>query len=203
MLTFNEELHEYRWNGVIVPSVTTLINEWIKVTIQGTDYHVNRFTGTVVPSYLMEEGAEKGKDLHDGAELILKGGIDWYALDPDYVKPLQQFEKFLSDFDIHPLYAEYRFYHPKMGYAGTIDIIAIIEKALSFIDIKTGLCETVGIQTSAYEAGYCAQEKYIGRTARYALWLPKTGNKYKFEKLNDPGDFDKFKACMMLKGAFK
>jgi hypothetical protein len=203
MLTFDESTHSYFWNGKKVPSVTGIINEWVQITIAGTRYHVNRYTGTVVASYLMEEGAAKGKDLHKGAELILKGGIDWYALDPDYVKPLHQFEKFLSDFDIRPLYTEYRFYHPKYGYCGTIDLIAIIEKALAFIDIKTGLCETVGIQTSAYEAGYCAQEKYIGRTARYALWLPKAGNKYKFEKLTDPNDFDKFKACMMLKGAFK
>lgn len=203
MLTFNEELHEYRWNGKVVPSVTSIINEFLKVTIQGTDYHINRFTGTVVPSYLMEEGAEKGKDIHKGTQIILQGGIDWNSLSEEYTPPLKQFEKFLSDRNIQPLYTEFQFYHPRYGYAGTIDIIAIIEKALAFIDIKTGECPTVGWQTSAYEKGYCAQEKYTGRTARFALWLPKNGLKYKFEKLTNENDFEMFKACLMLKGAMK
>ena len=203
MLTFNEELHEYRWNGVIVPSVTTLINEFLKVNINGSDWHINRFTGAVIPSYLMEEGAAKGRDLHFGCECILKGGLDWNALDPEYVDPLKQFEKWLKDFSIEPLYVETRFFHPKYKYAGTIDIIAVIEKALAFIDLKTGLCDTVGPQTHAYEKGWCAENKYIGRTARYTLWLPKKGDKYKFEKLTNESDFEFFKACLIQKGFVK
>lgn len=203
MLTFNEEKHEYRWNGVIVPSVTGIINEFLKVNINGSDWHINRFTGAVIPSYLMEEGAAKGKDLHYGAELILKGGIDWKSLDPEYLPPLQQFEKWLKDFNVDPLYVETRFFHTRYHYAGTIDIIAMIKKALAFIDIKTGLCDTVGPQTMAYENGYCNQEKYTGRTARYALWLPKKGDKYKFEQLTNPSDFDFFKACLIQKGYVK
>jgi hypothetical protein len=203
MLTFDESTHTYRWNGVIVPSVTGIIKEFIKVTINGSDWYVNRFTGAVIPSYLMEEGAEKGKDLHKGCQLILQGGIDWNTLSDEYIDPLIQFEKFLSDFSIQPLYTEFMFYHPRYGYAGTIDIIAIIEKALTFIDIKTGECSTVGWQTSAYEKSFCAQEKYTGRTARFALWLPKNGLKYKFEKLTNENDFEMFKACLMLNGACK
>ena len=200
MLTFDEATHTYRWNGVKVPSVTGLINEWLQITISGSQYHVNRFSGVVVPSYLMQEGAAKGKDLHKGSELILKGGLDWNALDPEYEPPLRQFQKWLDDCQIQPLYTEYRFYHPKYHYCGCIDVVAMVEKALAFIDIKTGECSTVDIQLSAYEAGYCAQERYIGRTARYALWLPKKGEKYKFEKIKDDNSFEKFKALMILKG---
>lgn len=203
MLTFDETTHTYFWNGAKVPSVTQCINEFQQVTINGSQYHINRYTGAVVPSYLMEQGAEDGKNIHRGAELILHGGIDWNVLDPDYVAPLRQFEKWLSDFDIQPLYTEFRVYHPKFGYAGTLDIVALIEKALAFIDIKSGLCNTVSWQLSAYEAAYCAQEKYIGRTMRYALWLPKDGSPYKFEPITGQNDFEKFKACMILKGTAK
>jgi len=202
MLTFDEATHTYRWNNVIVPSVTGIINEFQQITINGSQYHVNRYTGAVIPSYLMEEGAAKGKDIHKGCELILQGGIDWNALDPEYVDPLRQFEKWLSDFNINPFYTEFQFYHPKFHYAGTIDIIAIIDKTLSFIDIKTGECSTVSWQLSAYESGYCAHERYVGRTARYALWLPKSGDKYKFEKMIDTNGFECFKACMILKGEY-
>jgi hypothetical protein len=203
MLTFNEELHEYRWNGKVVPSVTGLINEWLKVTINGSDWHINRFTGAVIPSYLMDEGAEKGKDLHFGAECILKGGLDWNALDPEYEPPLKMFQKWLDDVKPQILYSEYRFYHKRYGYAGCVDVVAVIEKALSIVDLKTGEAGLVGPQSAAYLEGYISQEKYIGRTARYCLHLPKDGSNYKFEKLTNENDFEMFKACLMLKGVGK
>jgi hypothetical protein len=200
MLTFDESTHTYYWNNNPVPSVTKIINEFLQVTINGSQYHINRYSGVVIPSYLMEEGAAKGKDLHYGAELILKGGIDWNALDPDYVPPLRQFEKFLSDFDIRPLYTEYRFYHPKMKFCGTIDLLAVINGVISIVDFKTGIESfTVGLQTSAYREGYCSQEKYLGKIDRYVLYLPKDGSSYKFKRLNDESDLNKFKACMILK----
>jgi hypothetical protein len=200
MLTFDEKEHIYRWNGVIVPGVTTIIGEWVKIVIGGERYHVNKFTGVVIPSRVMEEAGAKGTDLHKGSQLILQGGIDWNSLVPEYIGPLRQFEKFLSDFDIKPLYTELPFYHPKYGYAGTIDIIATYQKALAFIDIKTGESSTVGPQVAAYERGHCAQDRYIGRTTRYALWLPKDGSSYKFEQLTKENDFEFFKACLMQKG---
>jgi len=204
MLTFNPENHEYRKeNGDVVTSVTQVINEWIKVTIGGERWHVNRFTGAAIPSRKMEEGAAKGSDLHLGCQLILQGGIDWDSLADEYVKPLKQFEQWLKDFSIEPLYSELMVYNSRMGYAGIIDIVAPIDRALGFTDIKTGDCDTVGPQTIAYEKAYCDQEKYIGRTARYALWLPKSGASYKFEKLANEGDWDFFKSCLFQKGYLK
>jgi len=175
-----------------------LINEFLKVNINGSDWHINRFTGAVIQSYLMEEGAEKGKDLHKGCELILQGGLDWDSLDIEYVAPLQQFKKWLIDFHIEPLYVESMFYNPKLGYAGTIDLIAVIDKVLSIVDFKTGECSTVDIQLSAYKEGWTAQEKYYGKVDKYALWLPKNGNQPKLEKIT-VDSFQDFKACMILK----
>jgi ATP-dependent exoDNAse (exonuclease V) beta subunit len=159
---------------------------------------VNRFTGAVIPSYLMEEGAEKGKDLHKGCQLLLQGGLDWDSLDIEYVAPLQQFEKWLKQFQIEPLYTETMFYHPKMNYCGTIDLIAVVDKVLSIVDFKTGECSTVDIQLSAYKEGWTAQEKYYGKVDKYALWLPKNGNQPKLEKIT-VDSFQDFKACMILK----
>jgi hypothetical protein len=200
MLTFNTALHEYKKLGKTVPSVTQVINEWLKVAIGGEKWHVNRFTGVAIPSRKMDEGAAKGADLHKGCNLILQGGIDWDSLAEEYVPPLRQFEQWLKDFDIQPLYSELMVYNSRMGYAGTIDLVVPIDKALAFIDIKTGECGTVGPQLAAYEKAYCDQEKYVGRTARYALWLPKSGKPYKFEKLTNEGDWDFFKSCLFQKG---
>ena len=152
----------------------------------------------------MIEGSAKGRDIHKGMELILHGGIDYQSLANEYTAPLKNFEQWLSDCKISPLYTEYRFYHPKLGYAGTIDLIAIVNGVLSIVDFKTGIESfAVGLQTAAYREGYCSQEKYLGKIDRYVLYLPKDGSSYKFKRLNDESDLNKFRACMMLKGTFK
>lgn len=199
-IKFSESDHVYTVDGKVTPSVTQALNEWVKVTINGERWHINRFSGAAIPSRKMEEGAAKGQDIHAGANLILQGGIDWDSLAEEYVGPLKQFEQWLKDFGIEPLYSELMVYNSKMGYAGTIDLVAPIDKALGLIDFKTGDCGTVGPQLSAYEKAYCDQEKYVGRTARYALWLPKSGKPYKFEKLTNEGDWDFFKSCLFQKG---
>lgn len=207
MLTFDPEKHQYQWNGQPVQGVTSILNEWLKVTIAGERYHVNRFSGVAIPSWKMEEAGQAGTDIHKGCQLIIQGGVDWSALAPEYVAPLRQFDKFLAEIKPNILYSEAPIYHPKHHYAGTVDIIAMIGKALCFIDIKTGDSSTVGPQLSAYERGWTAYDKYIGRTERYALWLPKDGSPYKFEQLKNEFDWDFFKTCMFqnsyLKGAKK
>jgi hypothetical protein len=203
MLTFDAESHSYFWNGVKAPGVTSILQEWVHVTVGTERYHVNRFSGVAIPSWKMEEASAKGKDIHLGAQLILQGGIDWEGLAEEYVAPLRQFEKWLAECQPNVLYTETAFYHPKLGYAGTIDIIAEIRKALAFIDIKTGASDTVGPQVAAYERGWCAENRYLGRVERYTLWLPKDGSSYNFEKLNNPLDFDFFKSCLFQRNFLK
>jgi len=205
MLTFNPETHEYRKeNGDVVPSVTQIINEWIKVTIGGERWHINRFTGAAIPSRKMEEGAAKGSDLHKGAQLILQGGIDWASLADEYVKPLKQFEQWLKDFQPEALYTEAKVYHPRYNYAGMIDLVMVLDKKLFIVDIKTGgYSRCAGLQLAAYLEGWVTQEKYTGRTARAVLSLPKDGSSYKFEEITGDNDFNLFRACLLLKGALK
>lgn len=201
MLKFDESTHTYRWKGVKVPGVTSILADFIKVEISGVKYHVNRNTGQVISSSVMEEAAAKGKDIHLGSQLIAQGGIDWDALDGMYTGPLRQFEKWLEDYNPQILFTEAPFYSERYGYAGTIDLIANVPrigKALCFIDIKTGGCDSVGPQTSAYEAGWCEHNKYKAGTQRWVLKIPKNGDPYKFERLTGKQDFDYFKSCLFI-----
>lgn len=198
MLTFDETTHTYHWNGAKVPGVTSILREWIQITVgvAGSRFHVNRYSGLTIPSEVMEEASAKGKDLHRGCQLILQEGLDWEALPSEYLAPLQQFEKWQEEFRPEVLFTEVPVFHPKYQYAGTVDIIAVIDGILHIIDIKTGASSSVGPQTAAYEKAWLAQEKYLRRSKRAALWLPKDGSPYKFQPLSNVGDFDFFKVCL-------
>jgi hypothetical protein len=119
------------------------------------------------------------------------------------VGPLRQFEKWFDLFKPQILYTEAPFYSKRFNYAGTIDIVAMIAKALCFIDIKTGESKSVGPQLAAYEWGWCEQERYTGKTERWALWLPKDGSPYKFQKITGRNDLDYFKACLFQHNYWK
>jgi hypothetical protein len=195
-LNFNPVDHSYWYNGKRVPSVTGILGDFIKVDIAGVQYHIGRNSGAVIPSEVMEAAAAKGTDIHAGCELIANGKLDWSALDGMYTGPLLQFEKWKSEHKPAIMFTEAPFYSVRYGYAGTIDIIAQIGKSLCFIDIKTGASSSVGPQLAAYEAGWCEHNKYRGKTERWALWIPKNGDPYKFERLTGKQDFDYFKACL-------
>lgn len=198
MLTFDELSHTYKWNGSIVPGVTTILADFIKVEIAGERYHVGRNSGAVIRSDVMEAAATKGTDIHAGCSIIIQGGVDWSALDGAYVGPLREFEKWLSDWKPQVMFTECPFYSERYGYAGTIDIIAMIRNKLCFIDIKTGESDSVGPQLAAYQNGWCEQEKYRPSTERWVLKIPKNGDPYKFAKLDGTLDFDYFKACLFV-----
>lgn len=198
MLTFNEDLHEYRQDGFVIPSVTAILADYMKVNIGGYDYHVNRHTGQAIPSSVMEEAAAKGTDIHKCCQFINQGGLDWDALDPLYQKPAKEYERWLSLYSPKIIGCEVMVYSVRYGFAGTIDIVAEFQGLRWIIDIKTGASCSVGAQTAAYLQAYCEQEKYHGLTARGVLWLPKDGKPHKFERLTDKGDFDYFKACLAV-----
>lgn len=203
MLTFDEESHTYYWNGTKVPGVTTILADFIQVMILDTPFHIGRNSGAVIPSQIMNAAAAKGTDIHKGCELIANGGIDWDALDGAYVGPLREFEKWMEDYKPTIMFTEASFYSERYGYAGTIDIVAQIGGKLCFIDIKTGASDSVGPQLAAYDVGWREHNKYRGITQRWALWIPKDGSKYRFERLTGEQDFDYFRACLFCHNYLK
>ena len=194
MLTFNEDLHAYYWDGKEVPGTTRILGDYLQVTIGGFRWHINRHTGQAIPSEVMEEAAAKGHDIHLACQFINQGGLDWDALDPLYQKPAKEYERWLSLYNPKIIGCEVMVYSVRYGFAGTIDIVCIINGVLWIIDIKTGASCSVGPQTAAYLQAYCEQEKYHGLTARGVLWLPKDGGKHKFERLDKREDWNLFLA---------
>lgn len=187
MLTFNPDTHEYRWKDRIVPSVTQIIGEWIRV--KGADYYLNVFDGNIIPATRFEQAGDFGRAIHKACGLIITKTLDWNSLDPSLIPALQQFKIWLEDFSVEIIHTEKIIYSEKDDLAGTADIICKIKKVMSIVEIKTPkINRMVGVQTSGYERLFRASEKYRGIIKRYELILPKNGSQYKFTPLTNNQD---------------
>ena len=209
-LSFTEDTHEYRWGDHVVPSVTGIIGELRKVTLGRYEYFVNVFTSNVIDAETIRAAGDTGTAIHKACGIILEHGhdaLDWDGLDPDLIPPLQQFEKWMEDWEPEIILVETPMYSKKYGYAGTSDIIARIprlKKKVAVTDIKTGAFSMVGPQTSAYTQLYKEEYKDKSSIERAVLHLPKDGSDYTYKVLeNHASDWNFFKARLAQHGYLK
>ena len=138
MLTFNEELHEYRLDGVVIPSVTTIISA---VGLYEFDY---------VSSETLEVAAERGTIIHRCIEWYEQGQLDESSIDPELVGYFESYLKMKEAglLPARPVEIEKRVCSKRFRYAGTLDQ----KYELDWInDIKTGMPGPEhGLQLSAY-----------------------------------------------------
>jgi len=162
LLTFTPENHQYRVDGVIVPSVTqvlSILNDYSQVDEK-----------TLLASM------DFGKKVHRAIELLNNDDLDEESLD-DAIKPyLEHWEKFCTDFKMTEPTSEHRMYHPTLNYAGTIDIYCFLDGVLSIIDIKTGaVSKSAAPQVAAYKAMY---EAFIGHKVEQTFILQLNEDRY-------------------------
>ena len=199
-LSFEPKGHVYRWNGQVVPSVTQVLHQWIRLEWSGV--YVNTLSGATVDAVIFEAAGKVGKDIHIGAAYLLRGqGLDWDALSPDLVSPLKQCEVWVKLFSVKSLHVEEPMYSERLVVAGTPDLICTLNgdaKTIALVDIKTGLAnDMVGAQTSGYEM-IAREAKTIRKIIkRYSLVLPRDGSAYKFKPLDGyVDDATYFMACL-------
>jgi hypothetical protein len=200
-LVYTDKTHTYTLDGVIVPSVTQIIGEWIDADIYGTMYKVNVYSGVAVLADKFTAPAEFGRAIHKAAYLILTGqGLNWGKIDSALVPPVKQFQKWMLDHNVIPVLSEVPMASRKYGYAGTPDIFCYLDKKLKrlcLVDIKTGEYDMAGAQTAAYEPLYREHTGFRGMIDRYVLHLPKDGSSYKFFKLENRQDWHFFMSKLM------
>lgn len=173
---FNEERHEYRVNGLIVPSVTQVLSSVGLPDLSG------------VPADLLEWKAGLGTAVHKATELDDAWDLDEDYLDPAIMPYLQAYRRFKLESKFKAVLIEGKVYHNIFGYAGTFDRTGFLNNKKVLIDFKTGLTDprVVGPQTAAYvEAG---EMKYF---TRYALKLNKDAT-YRLIRLDNKMDFQIF-----------
>ena len=183
-LTFDPEKHEYRRNGLIVPSVTQILEQ----------VGISDFSG--IPTEILEYAKIRGTMVHKATALDDEGYLDEESIDPVIMPYVEAWRKFKEEFSFVPIMIERMIYHPVFGYCGTLDRTGNIEEDFEkevILDIKSGVVHigAVGPQTAAYEE---ALRNELGgkKRCRYAVKLMDDGN-FKLIQCANTLDFEVFK----------
>jgi len=132
--TFNEELHEYRYNGQVIPSVTQVIKDVIGIGWEASPWHLQR--GTAV---------------HLAVQLWADGKLDLDSLDERIRGRVDSIIKFLNDSKAFIHCSEKRGVSVAYGFAGTVDMVASINEKLVICDWKGSIDPRARIQLGAYQ----------------------------------------------------
>lgn len=180
-LTFDEATHTYRYNGVVVPGVTTILSPL-------TDF-------SRVPPYVLRAAADFGTAVHLACELDDLGDLDEGALDPALVPYLAAWRKFSADHDVQWDLIEHQVHHKTMNYAGTLDRLGLVDGLTTVLDIKSSaqLYPSVGPQLAAYQ-----QASDRATVQRMAVQLKGDGT-YVAKTYTDPTDWPVFASLLTLR----
>jgi len=190
-LTFDEPSHTYRWHGVRVPNVTSILAPLL-------DY-------SRVQADALERARQEGTAIHKMVELDCAGDLDTASL-PEWMLPVYRaWQQFREASGFVPILNEYQGFHPTLKYAGTLDIVCEVPKftgwkGLVLLDVKRSLFAgpVIGAQLAAYDAILHADKAMPQPRRRGALRL-SVGGKFQLEPFDDPTDFSAFIALLTLK----
>jgi hypothetical protein len=169
-LTFNAELHEYRIDGKVVPSVT-------EICAPLTACDMGKLNPAVISA-----AANRGTIIHELTELIDYGtAAEDLELFPDIGGYILAYQRFLRDYNPKWNRIEYRIGSEELGCAGTLDRMGVIDDRPCIVDIKTVASATRPIKVAwvAQLSGYrllcngSTFDRYIQQlkpTGKYSLY---------------------------------
>ena len=162
-LTFEEDSHTYRLNGLIIPSVTMLMKPLSEAYYGGID------------SRILGKAADRGTSVHSAVDLYCRYGI--VDIEPELEGYFKAFLAWAKDYEVKPYATETRTYNKNLLYAGTVDMSCSERGTDTLADFKTTasfspmLC---GVQLEAYNR---AQESHgIKYQNRVIIQLKKDGS---------------------------
>ena len=158
MIEFLEETHQYLVNGILTPSVTTILS----ATLFKDQYKD-------IPKYILDNAADFGNKVHkavetgDTSELGLYSSIAY-----------EQYERVIRRYQI-ALHEQEQIVHYDDLYTGTFDMTGYVNNIFSILDVKTTYKlneEYLSWQLSFYKYAY---ERMYGKELHkaYVIWIPK------------------------------
>ena len=188
VLTFDEETHTYRLDGIKIPSVTQIIKS------------VGLMDLTFVKQELLEYKADLGKKVHSTTELYDRNNLDIESLHPVLKGYLSGWIKFREEIKFIPILIETMLAHPAYRYAGRIDRVGMIDNVLVELDIKSGIPHhSYAIQSAGYVEMYNFDKPKIKDQIkrRFTIHLAQDGT-YKLIEHKDPKDRTIFLSALSI-----
>lgn len=186
MLEFDGSTHTYRWDGVVVPSVTQILDSVLR-----------EYEG--IPPDVLRAAQERGTYVHEATEWDDLGELDFPALDPVLAPYVLAWRDFRAQFDFRPTWIERQLYSPAYRYAGTCDRIGTAAGKPWLLDIKSGALvpQSVGPQTAAYYECALAEKLITRHTKRYCVHLRSDGT-FRLHRCKNDTDFSVFLSCLNI-----
>lgn len=192
-LTFDELSHTYRWDGEVVPSVTQILRPLDAATLDA------------IPSLTLKVAAQRGVAVHRACEFLDQGRLNERSIDPRIAGYVDAWRKFRREAEFVAAYSELRLYHPKWGYAGTIDSVGVIGRNCTpaIVDRKTSLAfyPSVGPQLAAYLALHPTVGPDWGDRVprlRFSVRLMADGE-YELKQFSDADDLTVFQSLLNVR----
>ena len=191
VLEFNQERHEYRFNGAVVPHVTSVTDS------------LASYAG--ISDNVLRKKAEIGTAVHYATELEDEGDLDDASLPAVLHGYIEGYRRFKHETGFTADVTEYRVYSNVYHFAGTLDRIGRFERlkgirplAAALVDYKATytIMPSVGPQTAAYERAWNEQsDRKVLR--RFALQLKPHGT-YSLHECKDVSDWSVFLSALTL-----
>lgn len=173
-IEFDPVAHRYTLNGQELMSVTTILKE----------------AGLIDDRWFTDESRARGTAVHEAVFYDIHSDLHVESLHKTIQPYVEAWFRFKRDCDFVPKteLCEARMYHPLHGYAGTPDLVGILNGRPVLIDIKTGDCPTARYQTAAYRE--FPRVRAISPD-RFSLRLFPDG-RFKLSDHKNPNDFHVF-----------
>ena len=188
--TFDQENHEYRVNGEVVPNVTRLLQEFALCDLSR------------VPKDRLEYKRVLGTAVHVACDYLDNGILDEESLHDEIIPYVKAYKKFREITGFEPSHTELRMYSKKWRFAGTLDKQGLFEyggrEIESIIDLKCvwEMYPSTGPQTEGYKILFEENHKTKIK-GRFGLQLKPSGN-YEVIPFGDKTDNTTFLSCLHL-----
>jgi RecB family exonuclease len=184
-LTFDEEKHEYRLDGRVIPSVTQVL----------------KAAGMIDDQWFDEWSRERGKAVHKATELNDRGELDESTIDPRIAGYLDAWRRFIFETGWKSNEIEKLVFSRFAWFAGTLDRIGRFptDRGLSIVDIKTGTPTRADqLQVAAYEKAYNSMDDGIRCGRSMAVYLRENGTYTKGNEADYQRDVSVFLAALTV-----
>lgn len=186
-LRFDPGEHRYWLGGREIPSVSSILSP------------ITQPLYSRMPEWRREETAQRGTFAHKATELYDQDRLNWETLDPKLEPYLNAWLAFRYATDVEILEIEQRVVHPILWYAGTFDRVAILNGALTVLEIKTtaGSPEPFwGLQLAAYQQAYNLDKPKTDQARKRVSVQLRPDETYVLTEWPDPQDVSIFNSFL-------